>query len=38
MVKYYKVRTKMTDNKGKISLVTSLFEKKKHALDHAEHI
>ena len=38
MVKYYKVRTKMTDNKGKISLVTSLFEKEKHALDHAEHI
>ena len=38
MVKYYKVRTKMIDSKGKISLVTSLFEKEKHALDHAEHI
>jgi len=38
MVKYYKVRTKMIDSEGKISLVTSLFEKEKHALNHAEHI
>ena len=38
MVKYYKVRTKMIDSKGKISLDTTLFEKEKHALDHAEHI
>jgi len=38
MVKYYKVRTKMVDSEGKISLITSLFEKEKHALAHAEHI
>ena len=38
MVKNYKVKTKMIDNEDKITIIMSLFEEEKHALDHAEHI